>query len=449
MGKRMKEIIIKTGLASSVILMFAGLPVNTVCANEVEINNVISEENAEQTGSYLSADDSDTENAETKEDAERPSLEPEEKKGIWKIDTVGWWYEYEDGIYPISSWREINGVDYWFDARGYMAVGWRYLDDVWYYFDAGGNKHTGWLWNGSYWYYLDADGVMQTGMHEINGNTYYLCSSGAMVTGWQYLDEEWYYFNASGAEHKGWLYLYDKWYFLNEEGIMLRGEQDIDGVHYFLEESGEIRNGWKYLEDAWYYFAGAGVKQTGWQWIKGYWYYLNEDGVMHTGWILLNGKWYYFRESGAMVTGSYVIDGATHSFNGSGEWLQDITAMLETVKSYEGTPYRYGGSSPYGWDCSGFVQWIMGNVFGISLPRTASEQSWCGTGINVNDKSAWQPGDLLFYVRNGSVGHVAIYLGNGMIIHALNTRKGTCIENADRYDYYDKENDLAYVRRVF
>ncbi|MDQ6740302.1 MAG: NlpC/P60 family protein, partial [Actinomycetota bacterium] len=81
-----------------------------------------------------------------------------------------------------------------------------------------------------------------------------------------------------------------------------------------------------------------------------------------------------------------------------------------------GHPYVWGGTSTSGWDCSGFVQWAYAQA-GISVPRT---NQWSGMVQTSNP----QPGDLV--VQNGGV-HVGIYVGNGMVISALNPSVGTVL----------------------
>lgn len=80
-----------------------------------------------------------------------------------------------------------------------------------------------------------------------------------------------------------------------------------------------------------------------------------------------------------------------------------------------GRPYRYGGSTPDGFDCSGLVHYVYGQS-GMKLPRSSREQSRIGEDIDLDDA---QPGDLLFYsFGGGRVDHVAIYLGDGQAVHA-------------------------------
>ncbi|WP_282458665.1 C40 family peptidase [Ligilactobacillus aviarius] len=88
--------------------------------------------------------------------------------------------------------------------------------------------------------------------------------------------------------------------------------------------------------------------------------------------------------------------------------------VVSYAESFIGVPYVYGGTTPSGFDCSGFVQYVY-NHFGKSLPRTTTQQENCGTQIPVNQA---QPGDLYFWGNKGSAYHVAICVGNGKYIAA-------------------------------
>ncbi|NLV20536.1 MAG: LysM peptidoglycan-binding domain-containing protein [Syntrophomonadaceae bacterium] len=108
------------------------------------------------------------------------------------------------------------------------------------------------------------------------------------------------------------------------------------------------------------------------------------------------------------------------------------TRLVEDAAQYLGTPYKYGGSGPGGFDCSGFTSYIFARA-GISLPRTAAGQYSVGTAV---DQSDLQPGDLLFYAASGSIDHVGIYAGNGQMIHSSSPRSGGVIYTAMSSSYY-------------
>ena len=103
-------------------------------------------------------------------------------------------------------------------------------------------------------------------------------------------------------------------------------------------------------------------------------------------------------------------------------------AVVDFALQFEGNPYVYGGTSlTNGADCSGFVMSVFAN-FGYSLPRVAAAQCDAST---KKDISQLEPGDLVFY-GNGYVDHVALYIGDGKIIHASGAATGIKISN---YDY--------------
>lgn len=104
-------------------------------------------------------------------------------------------------------------------------------------------------------------------------------------------------------------------------------------------------------------------------------------------------------------------------------------AVVAYALQFVGNPYVYGGSSlTNGTDCSGFTMSVYAN-FGYSLPHSSSSQSGCGTSVSLD---SLLPGDLLFYTNGGSsIGHVAMYIGNGQVVHASTPATGIKISNAN------------------
>ena len=122
----------------------------------------------------------------------------EDRAGRWVGDALGWWWRFEDGTYPVSTVRRIDGQLYRFDARGYMVTGWVKNGGSWYYHGLGGAQATGWVQDAGSWYYLDDSGAMVTGWLPYAGSWYYLDGSGAMVTGTRVIEGREYSFDAAG-----------------------------------------------------------------------------------------------------------------------------------------------------------------------------------------------------------------------------------------------------------
>lgn len=142
----------------------------------------------------------------------------------------------------------------------------------------------------------------------------------------------------------------------------------------------------------------------------GTWVKIDLDGAV--GYVLADGKF-------KRVMG---LNEAQHTY--------DLTSVDGTRKDlvqyamkYLGNAYVWGGNDPNtGADCSGFVKYVYQNVAGITLPRTSYTQCYSGEKISSLEML---PGDLIFYANSaGTVGHVAMYIGNGTIIHAASEKSG-------------------------
>ena len=216
-----------------------------------------------------------------------PTPAPTPQGGQWVSDSVGWWYRYVDGTYPVSQTVQIGNSTYRFGADGYMRTGWVNEDGAWFYYDASGAQASGWVKDGSSWYYLDpATGQMVTGWI-LDGLTWYYLTpgSGAMATGWVKDGSAWYYMAPSGALTTGWVKDGGSWYYLSTD-------------------SGAMMTGWLQVGDSWYYLTpGSGAMATGWLKDGGSWYYLSTDsGAMYTGGHWIGWTWYRFADSGQWLS---------------------------------------------------------------------------------------------------------------------------------------------------
>jgi cell wall-associated NlpC family hydrolase len=119
-----------------------------------------------------------------------------------------------------------------------------------------------------------------------------------------------------------------------------------------------------------------------------------------------------------------------------------LTQALEQVM---GTPYLWGGSSTFGFDCSGLVQFIFG-LFGIRLPRNSSDQARAGRPVGGLD--LLRPMDLVFFGDRGAVNHVAIHVGDRMIIHASGHVKMESLDPESSLFRDDLARRFMVARRV-
>lgn len=113
--------------------------------------------------------------------------------------------------------------------------------------------------------------------------------------------------------------------------------------------------------------------------------------------------------------------------------------IVDYALQFKGNPYVWGGTSlTHGADCSGFTQSVFED-YGIYIPRTSREQAASGRRVSLDEI---RPGDLIFYTRNGSINHVALYIGNGKVIAAKSRSEGIRITN---YDYRTPYKAVSYI----
>ena len=164
------------------------------------------------------------------------------------------------------------------------------------------------------------------------------------------------------------------------------------------------------------FYNGTEVQLTG---EEGDWYTISYNGAtayLHKDYIRLADEEDEAEESSA---GTYSME--THELKAS---------VVDEACTHIGAPYVYGGSSPSGFDCSGFTSYVY-KQFGYSINRTASNQLDNGYAV---DRSELQPGDLVMFCQYGSTkraSHVGLYIGNNQYVHASTPGVGVIISDMD------------------
>lgn len=204
----------------------------------------------------------------------------------WMHNNVGWWWQEDNGSYPASEWKMINGKRYYFDERGYMQ--------------------TGWFWDDQNWYYLG----------DVN--------DGSMKTGWCKVGNEWYYMYMSGKMASNtWI---DS-YWVNQDGAWIPNE---------------VPNQWLQVGNRWWYrHTGGGYTTNGWELINGQWYHFDAEGWMQYGWLKDGANWYYLGnpDDGAMKTNQWVgdyyvgADGIMATNQWIGKYYVDETGKWDSSKT--------------------------------------------------------------------------------------------------------------------
>ena len=139
--------------------------------------------------------------------------------------------------------------------------------------------------------------------------------------------------------------------------------------------------------------------------------------------------WYEIADGFVSADYVQIIDASEAVSSGSG------SEVVDYAKQFLGCAYVYGGTSPRGFDCSGFVKYIYSN-FGVTMNRTASAQMDNGTSVSMSELI---PGDVVFFKKAGSnasrASHVGIYIGGNQFIHASTARTGVIISDMNSAYY--------------
>ena len=314
-------------LATTVALSMAGFAKTTVYAEDSQATNNVqsSEKIATNTASNEKKNQSEAEKAtsQTPETKEQPSketvVEVVNKEG-WQKENNQWRY-YEENQ-PVSNWKKIAGVWYYFNQDGIMLSNTIFNDYL--LNNSGALAESSWVKIDNQWYYATEDGkVTRNNWKKIAGVWYRFDENGIMISNAVYDD---YLFKASGVlAENSWVKIGDKWYYCDQEGKINRDKwAKIDGQWYRFDESGAMlsatiykdyllktsgamaENAWAKLEDKWYYATTSGkIIRDKWEKISGSWYYFNKDGVM------LSSQWkekYYLKDSGAMAKSEWIFD---------------------------------------------------------------------------------------------------------------------------------------------
>ena len=141
-----------------------------------------------------------------------------------------------------------------------------------------------------------------------------------------------------------------------------------------------------------------------------------------------------------------VADAGTIVAN-SGSPKKRAKAAVATGRRYVGVPYVWGGSTPSGFDCSGFVQYVY-RKHGVPLPRVSRQMAHAGQRVSPSVSNLREGDLMLFSGRNGVINHVALYAGRNRILHSSSSGQGVGFDNlsSKRGAYF--RSHLVAARRV-
>lgn len=345
----------------------------------------------------------------------------------WKQEGVCWYGSASDGtrVYRLFNPFAVTGTHLYTTSAGERL----------------GTTGDGWRYEGIAWYGLDlgplAPEALQSGWVSSGNERFYGKEDGAWATGWQTVD---------GARRH-----------FDERGRVSHGVDDVDGTLYDFDSNGVPQTGWQNLSRHWYFFDSStgALRKDGWLDYAGSTYYLDTDsGAMVTGWRKVDGVWRWFDGSGACDKVGYQVRwGSLRVSNRTvvlpsytrGSWWSYVkpnrisasATRSQIIEAFIASAYDYWGSR---WvdnhasypgdeiDCSGLVMEALYSC-GMSLDGIGgrdfnpySKYYWNHHFANTwRQRQVFQPigvndverGDIIYYN-----GHVAIYLGGGLIIES-------------------------------
>ena len=286
---------------------------------------------------------------------------------------------------------------------------------------------------GKYRFKVSSGKYLKSSWKTIGSKTYYFSKKGYALTGLQKIGHSYYIFSSKGVLKTGWIKYKNHWYYgsVNRKGRLLTGWQKIGGKRYYISVKKLYRlTGFQYIGRKTYYFNSKGVQQVTDQVVNGKKVVFNSDGSVRS----------YGSTSLQKTAPAAQKAPAAPAAPAASQKNPNVSKGQQVVNfavQYVGNPYKWGGSSlTKGADCSGFVMAVYAH-FGIQLPHYDASIRRCGTEVKGGLANA-KPGDVICYR-----GHVAIYMGNGRIVHAADYKYGICISKNAAY------MKILSIRRFF
>ena len=454
-------------LASTVALSMAGFAKTTVYAEDSQATNNVqsSEKIATNTVSNEKKNQSEAEKAtsQTPETKEQPSketiVEVVNKEG-WQKENNQWRY-YEDNQ-PVSNWKKIAGVWYYFNQDGFMLSNTIFNDYL--LNNSGALAESSWVKIDNQWYYATEDGkVTRNNWKKIAGVWYRFDENGIMINNAVYDD---YLFKASGVlAENSWVKIGDKWYYGNQEGKIIRNKwEKINGSWYRFDESGTMlsktiyndyllktsgamaEKDWVQMDEKWYYATDSGKAiRDKWEKINDSWYSFHKDGDM------LSSQWkekYYLKDSGAMAQSEWFFDKKYDSWF----YLKSDGAYAENQwqGSYYLKSYGYMAKNEWIFDKS-YNAWYYLKEDGAyvtgNFTINGKDYSFQSNGKWISDTAAYYKVKPITANVYSSSGEKLSYISQGSIvaIDGANAKDGRLPVKISGLSGYMNKSDLVAV----